>query len=361
MQAQRQQRLGKLRELLAAAGLDALYVTNRKNFFYLSGFSGTAGALLVCRNDAFLLTDFRYLEQAQSESPEFTRVEIKDTYAAALAPLLRERQISRLGCEGEHLAYNQFLNLKDQLGDIELTGTSGLVEKIRLTKDGYEIEQIEKAAYLADKAFEQVLPAVRPGVSEREIALQLEYSMRRMGADGAAFPIIVASGPRSALPHGVASARKLQAGDLVTMDFGAVYRGYASDTTRTVVLGKPSRKQQEIYAIVLEAQMRGLAAVKKGVRASEVDRAARDVIAGRGYGAQFGHGTGHGLGLDIHENPRLSKTDHTVLQPGMAVTVEPGIYIPGWGGVRIEDTVVVGSAGARILTGTPKDKLLSLC
>lgn len=360
MHTRRQRRLKKLRELLVAARLDALYITNPKNRFYLSGFSGSDGALLVSGNNVFLLTDFRYVEQAQAESTGCEIIETKNNYAAVLAPLLQANNITRLGCEGDHLVYRRFLDLRDKLADIELTATSGLVEKIRVTKDAYEIEQIGKAAQLADRAYALVLPAIKPGVSEREIALQLEYSMRRLGADGSAFPIIVASGPRSALPHGVASARRLQEGDLVTMDFGAVYHGYHSDITRTVVLGKPHPKQQEIYAIVLEAQLRALKAVAQGVRASDVDRAARELITGKGYGAQFGHGTGHGLGLQIHEDPRLSQNDHTVLQQGMTVTVEPGIYIPGWGGVRIEDTVVVSDTGSKILTGTPKEKLLNL-
>jgi len=342
------------------AGVDALYVTNPENRYFLSGFSGTAGALLVCMDNVFLLTDFRYTEQAKHESPGFTIIEVTDTFTEAMVPVLNENNIFRLGCEGEHLVYNQYLVLKDKLVSVEIIGTSGLVEKIRLTKDDDEVNNIREAVRLADQAFEQVLPLIKPGVSEHEVAIQLECLMRRMGADGIAFKIIVASGPRSALPHGVASSRRIQEGDLVTMDFGAVYRGYHSDITRTVVLGEPTLKQQEIYSIVLEAQMRAIEAIRSGVRASDVDRAARDVITRKGYGEQFGHGTGHGLGLNIHENPRLSKKDETMLQQGMTVTVEPGIYIPDWGGVRIEDTVVVGESDCKVLTRVPKDKLLNL-
>jgi len=360
LQVKMQVRINKLQGLLAAAGVEAFYVTNPENRYYLSGFTGTAGALLLYRDNTFLLTDFRYVEQAKNESPGFTIIEVSDSYTEALASILMENNISSLGFEGEHLVYNQFLMLKDKLVNVEIKETSGLVEKLRLTKDDDEIKNIEEAVRLADQAFEQVLPLIKPDVSEREVAMQLECSMRRMGADGVAFKIIVASGPRSALPHGVASSRRLQKGDLVTLDFGAVYHGYHSDITRTVVLGEPTPKQQEIYYIVLEAQMRAIEAIRNGVRASDVDRVARDVITRKDYGEQFGHGTGHGLGLNIHENPRLSKKDETVLQQGMTVTVEPGIYLPDWGGVRIEDTVVVGESDCKVLTRVPKDKLLNL-
>lgn len=359
MQVKIQVRINKLQELLAAAQVEALYVTNPENLFYLSGFTGTAGALLVCRDKTILLTDFRYLEQAKDESPGLTIIEVNDSYTGVLVTILTENNIYSLGCEGEHLVYNQFLMLKNKLVGIEIKETSGLVEKLRLTKDDDEIKNIKEAVRIADQAFEKVLPMIKPGVSERELAMRLEYSMRCMGADGVAFKIIVASGPRSALPHGVASTRKLRERDLVTMDFGAVYHGYHSDITRTVVLGEPSPKQQEIYSIVLEAQMRAIEAIRNGVRALDVDRIARDFITGKGYGERFGHGTGHGLGLNIHENPRLSLKDETVLQQGMTVTVEPGIYLPDWGGVRIEDTVVVEKSGCKVLTSVPKHKLIN--
>jgi Xaa-Pro aminopeptidase len=204
------------------------------------------------------------------------------------------------------------------------------------------------------------LPLLRLGVAENEIALHLEYSMRRLGAEGSAFKIIVASGARAALPHGVAAMKIIEAGDLVTLDFGAVYKGYHSDITRTVAINTASPKQKEIYKIVLEAQMSAVAAIKAGIRACDVDRAARSVIEKNGYGECFGHSTGHGLGLSIHEIPRLSAKDNTVLEPGMVITVEPGIYLNSWGGVRIEDTVLVENSGCRILTGAPKEELLIL-
>lgn len=354
-----QTRIDELIKLMTATQVEALYITNPENRYYLSGFSGSAGAVLICGNNPVLFTDFRYLEQAKQESPEFILIEANDPYTDALALFLRENEISSLGYEGEHLVYNQFLALKDKLVSIDLKELSGLVEKLRLIKDNDEIKNIEEAVRLADLALVKVLPTLKPGVPEHQVALQLEYAMKELGAEDIAFKSIVASGLRSALPHGVASSKRLDAQDLVTLDFGATYHGYHSDITRTVVVGEPSAKQLEIYNIVLEAQTQALKAIRSGVRASDVDRAARDIIAGRGYGTRFGHGTGHGLGLYIHENPRLSPKDDTVLQCGMAVTVEPGIYLPGWGGVRIEDTVVVEKSGCRVLTGAPKDKLIN--
>lgn len=350
-------RINKLRESLGSAGLDSLYVTNPANRYYLSGFSGSAGALYIDLESSFLLTDFRYIEQAVRESPDFNIIRVDDSYPGAILVLANQRDQKIIGCESDHLSYSQYLDLKDTLGEIELRALSGLVENMRVCKYDTELECIEEAVRLADNAFSQVLPFVKPGVAERDIAIQLDFVMRKLGAEGPAFKIIVASGPRSALPHGVASGRAIQAGDLVTFDFGAVYRGYHSDITRTVAIGRSTSKQKLIYSIVLEAQLRALAVVSAGVKASEVDLAARSVIEERGYGVYFGHSTGHGLGLNIHEKPRLSSRDHTVLSAGMVVTVEPGIYLPEWGGVRIEDTVVVENKGCRVLTRTPKDSL----
>lgn len=355
-----QKRIERLRGLLDGSGVEAFYVTNPENRYYLSGFSGTAGALLLCRDKSYLLTDFRYAGQASRESPDFEIIQVSGVYSEKLFEIVKENALSFLGCEGDNLTYNQFLALKDKLDGVELKPVSGLVEGLRLCKDDLEIKSIEEAVRLADEAFEQVLPAIRPGVPEREVALQLENSMRRKGADGVAFKIIMASGPRSSLPHGVASSRIMREGDLVTLDFGAVYRGYHSDITRTLVLGRPEQRQKEIYYIVLEAQMKAIAALRAGVKASDVDRAAREIIEHRGYGERFGHSTGHGLGLNIHENPRLSSKDDTTLQTGMVVTVEPGIYLPDWGGVRIEDTVLVEEGGCRVLTRSPKEKLIVL-
>jgi Xaa-Pro aminopeptidase len=354
------ERIEKLRERFAGAGVEALYITNPENRFYLSGFTGTAGSLLLGLNNSYLFTDFRYTGQAARECPDYQVIETSGESSEVLREYLTGEGISLLGLEGDYLTYNQFQTLKEKLGGVELKTVDGLVEELRARKDKDETAFIEEAVRLADEAFKEVLPLIRPGVPEREVALQLEYFMRRLGAEGAAFKTIVASGYRSALPHGVASSRIMAPGDFVTLDFGAVYNGYHSDITRTVVLGRPEKKQEEIYQLVLEAQMSAIESLQAGIKASDVDGAARRIIEQAGYGKQFGHGTGHGVGLSIHEKPRLSAKDQSLLEEGMVVTIEPGIYLPGWGGVRIEDTVLVLNGGCRVLTRTPKENLLSL-
>jgi Xaa-Pro aminopeptidase/Xaa-Pro dipeptidase len=294
------------------------------------------------------------------ESPEYQVIEVSGSYAEAFLRILKDKHLFRLGLEGDHQTCNQYFNLKNICEGVVIKPLSDKVEQLRILKDEYEIELIEKAVSIADLAFEQILPDIKPGITEREIALQLEYAMRRLGAEGAAFKFIAASGIRSALPHGVATSKTIAVGDLLTLDFGAVYHGYHSDITRTVVINKLNVRQQEIYKIVLEAQMNAIAALKAGVCASDVDYAARSIIDKKGYGEYFGHSTGHGLGLSIHEYPRLAAKDVTILEPGMVVTVEPGIYIQNWGGVRIEDTVLVENNGCRILTKSPKEKILVL-
>lgn len=351
-------RINRLREAMNREGIDGMLVTRPENRLYLSGFTGTSGALLVTPADPKLLTDFRYVEQAGLECPHCTVVEIKSSLFESLNQSLAEWGIKTLGCEGDFLTYEQLITLKDKIDCCTVKPVYSITEELREIKDPREIEQVQKSVDLADRAFDHILKFIRPGVMERDIALELEFFMRKNGASGTAFTFIVASGPRSAMPHGVASSRVIGQGDLVTMDFGAVLEGYHSDITRTVVVGEPSGKQLEIYRIVLEAQLAGLDAVKEGIPAAQVDKAARDVISSYGYGDNFGHSTGHGVGLVVHENPRLSSKSGQVLKSGMVVTIEPGIYITGWGGVRIEDMVLVEEGGCRVFTGAPKRDLI---
>lgn len=351
-------RLAGVRSALRARDLDGILVQKPENRRYLSGFTGSNGGLFIDSRRALLLTDFRYIEQASSESPHFEVVRVEKSILEGLSEVLQGLEMFRLGFEGDYLTYQQYTLMQDQLAGQNLVSSPGLVEKLRECKDSSELKTITRAAMLADLAFEHILKFIAPGVRERELALELEFFMRRQGADGSSFPIIAASGPRSALPHGVATDRLLEPGDLLTLDFGALIDGYNSDQTRTVVLGNPTSKQREIYKIVLEAQQEALNKIKAGVSAGEVDRAARDVIVGYGYGEYFGHGTGHGVGLAVHEAPRLSAGVTDVLEPGLVVTVEPGIYLPGWGGVRTEDMVLVEDGGVKILTHSPKEQLM---
>jgi Xaa-Pro aminopeptidase len=354
--ANTEHRLAKLRASLAGEGLEALLVTNPVNRRYLSGFTGSAGYLVVTADRALLFTDFRYVTQANEQASGFTIVEHGTSALASIGDALRAAGVSRLGFEQQHVSYGSYLSYGKDLGNgIELVPTEGLIEKLRRIKDEAELAVMRRAVAIADAGFEFLLKTLRPGLREIEVALELETFMKRQGAKGPSFDTIIASGERSALPHGVASERTIRTDEFVKTDFGALYDGYCSDMTRTVVIGKPTPKHREIYDIVLEAQLATLAGIRPGITGREGDAIARDIIAARGYGDNFGHGTGHAVGMDIHESPRLSKTEETRLEPGMVVTVEPGIYLPGFGGVRIEDIVVVTENGCEILTKSTKD------
>jgi Xaa-Pro aminopeptidase len=347
-------RIEALRAALDAAGLEAILVASGVNRRYLSGFTGTAGALLFTPRGQYLLTDFRYVTQAPLQAVDYEVVEHAPDMMDTVKALLAEAGVTRLGFEERHVSYADWSSWSKALAPVELVPVDGLPEKLREKKDDDEIAVIREAAKLADAAYAHILHFVRPGVTELDLAAELESFMRKNGATGPSFDTIVASGERSAMPHGVASDRKLQSGEFVTFDFGALYRGYCSDLTRTIVVGEATDRHREIYGIVLEAQEHALANIRPGMTGREADALTRDVITRYGYGEFFGHGTGHGIGLEIHEAPRLSQRSDTVLEPGMVVTVEPGIYIPGFGGVRIEDDVVVTESGIHVLTSSPK-------
>ncbi|NMB24000.1 MAG: aminopeptidase P family protein [Firmicutes bacterium] len=349
-------RLIKLRHRLKEKGLDCLVVTSAENRRYLSGFTGSAGTLVITSTAALLLTDFRYVEQATHQSPEFTILRY-DELIKTLGQVFTEQGAKRVGFEGDVVTYQQYADWQGKLGDVEWVATQEIVEELRMLKEATEIEAMERAAAIADTAWSQLLPRMVPGVSERELALELEFAMRRQGAEGLAFDVILASGPNGALPHARPGERVLAPGDLVVMDFGARYGGYCSDMTRTVCIGKACHKSRAIYDVVLEAQLSALAAVGPGKTGIEIDRVARQIIEEAGYGDQFGHGLGHGVGLAIHEEPRLSPKGNKTLKPGMVVTVEPGIYLPGFGGVRIEDLVLVTQDGYRVLSHSTKELL----
>lgn len=352
------ERIERLARVLADAELDGLLITRPSNRQYVTGFSGSAGTVLVTADGAWLFTDFRYEEQAAQQAPDVTVVRISRDLEQRVAEVLAKARVSRLGFESDHAVYDAVQSWRNEWA-AELVPRKGLVEKLRAIKDDGELEAIARSVRITDQAFAEVLPVIRPGVTERAIARELSHAIAGLGGDGLAFDMIVASGPRGALPHGRASDRVIEHGDLVTIDVGTYVDGYASDMTRTVAVGAVDERQREIYQLVLSAQEAGVEAVRPGLTGAEVDRAARDIIVSAGYGEHFGHGLGHGVGLDVHEQPGLSPhAQETVLSPGMVVTVEPGIYIPGWGGVRIEDIVVVTEDGARVLTGTTKELLV---
>jgi Xaa-Pro aminopeptidase len=347
-------RMQKLRQAMETRGLTAVLISNPVNRRYMTGFTGSAGVAVITANDAWLLTDFRYKVQAPMQARYYEVVEHGPKLTDTLRDLLSRSGIRQLGFEQDYVSYGEYLKYKQELPNVELVPVAGIVEDLRQIKDEAELKIMREAAAIADQAFSHILNRIRPGMTEREVALELETFMRANGAKGPSFDTIVASGPRSALPHGTASDKPLAAGELVTFDFGAYYQGYCSDLTRTVMLGKPTEKHREIYEIVREAQALTLERLKPGMSGWEADAVAREWITRAGYGDCFGHGTGHGLGMEIHEAPRLSVTGDIILQPGMVVTVEPGIYIPDFGGVRIEDDVVITDTGIELLTHSDK-------
>ena len=354
-----EERIKKLRSRINKAEIDALLINNAQNRQYLTGFTGTAGAVLISEDKAQLITDFRYIEQAEEEVSACEIVEQDDKRLETVEQLLTELEVERLGFEADEVSYQQYQKYQEEL-DVELVATTDVVKELRQIKDSNELEKIRQAVEITDDAFKHIQEKLKVGAREREIALELEFFQKRAGAEGNAFDFIVASGLRGALPHGVASDKELAAGELVTMDFGAVYQSYHSDMTRTVLVGadEPTKKQKEIYDLVLKAQKKAIEAIEPGKTGAEIDKVARDIIAEAGYGPNFGHGLGHSLGLEIHEKPRFSRKDETVLEAGMVITVEPGVYIPDWGGVRIEDIIVVTAEGCEILTNSTKELLV---
>ena len=347
-------RVTRARGLLRAPRLDALLVQKGENRRYVTGFTGSAGLALLTEADAWLAVDFRYEEQAESEASGWGIIRGGRDPLGALATALRDRALGRIGFESEFVSYAQVERLREKLAPAELVPVAG-VDHIRWIKDHEEIAAIARAAEIADAAYERLWDQLRPGLSERAAALELEIMMRRLGAERLAFETVLASGPRSALPHGRATDRAIGGGELVTLDFGSVWGGYCSDCTRTVVLGHPDERQRRVHGVVTEALEASLRKIRPGVPCRDVDAHARAVIAAAGFGDAFGHSLGHGVGLDVHEGPRLSPQEDAVLEEGMVVTVEPGIYLPGWGGVRVEDLVVVTEDGCRVLTGARRD------
>jgi Xaa-Pro aminopeptidase len=353
--------------LIRARELDALLVSAPANVRYLAGYSGTNGVVLVAaadRAEHTFFTDFRYETQAAEEvaalfARKITPVDLLGVVAGALAGASAgaDAHTGRLGFDENHLTVSQHAKLAGLLeGSWELAPCGGVVEALREVKDEQELKHIRAAAQLADDALSAVLEAGLAGRSEREIATELELHMRRLGADGASFPTIVASGPHAALPHAQPRASAIAPGELVTIDWGAFHAGYCSDCTRTFASGPPNERQRQIYELVLDAQEKGLAALRAGRTGAEVDASARAVIDEAGYGAHFGHGLGHGVGIEVHEGPRLSRLRADApLRAGNVVTVEPGVYLPGELGVRIEDLVVVTTEGSCTLSSLPKE------
>jgi Xaa-Pro aminopeptidase len=362
----------RVRAPLKDHGLDALVVTHTPNIRYLSNHSGSAGIVVLTHDAVYLLADFRYAEavarlQASPFScPGLVLREVPASYDEALLDLLAALGVRRAGIEAAHLSVARFEWLRKTIAhrslDIALVHTERIVEGARIIKDDWELGALREAALRLDPVAAAAFDAVRIGASEREVAAVIEQALRRAGFDRTAFDTIVASGPHAALPHHRANDRRIEAGDMVVLDFGGFLDGYCSDLTRTVVVGPPGPDATRVYEAVRDAQAAAIAVVKPGISASDVDGAARAVLEQRGLGQAFGHGTGHGLGLDVHEEPRVGKArpdvPAAILEPGMVFTIEPGAYLPGWGGVRIEDDVMVTKDGCELLTSVTRDLLI---
>jgi Xaa-Pro aminopeptidase len=352
-------RLTNLRELMRMHGLDALIVSSLPNIRYLSGFTGSHALCVVTLRRAFFITDSRYTLQSRAEVGTrfrrlITRTGLLETIAHAR--LLPRR--GRTGFEAHQVTVAQHRALKRLFPGYLFQPLAEIIENLSQVKDADEVANIKAAARISDRAFLDVLPFIRPGAREREIAARISFLQKVGGAEGDAFDPIVASGERSALPHARASDRRIRRGDMVVLDFGCTVNGYRSDVTRTVAVGKASRQLREVYRTVLEAQEGALAAARDGITARALDAVARGIIETAGYGRHFIHSLGHGLGLHIHERPRISALSRETLKAGMVITVEPGIYLPGWGGVRIEDDVVLTTGGCKRLTFASKELLV---
>lgn len=350
-------RLSKLQELLKEEKLDAILVTSPYNLRYVANFTGTTGLAVVTTEEAFFVTDFRYTQQAADQAKGFEIVRNVGPIFQEVKKIVADKKIEQLGFEDLYVSFRSYDELEGLL-DCDLVPVSGLVEELREIKDEEEIATIRKACEIADAGFKYILDYIKPGVSEIEVANRLDFYMRELGATGVSFETIVASGYRSAMPHGVASDKLIEQGDFVTLDFGCYYNGYVSDMTRTVSVGEPDPKLKEIYNIVLEAQLKVNEQVKAGMSGIEVDSIARDHITANGYGEYFGHSNGHGIGLEIHEGPNTSQKAPKVLVPGNVITNEPGIYLEGLGGVRIEDDLLITETGSEVLTFSPKELII---
>jgi Xaa-Pro aminopeptidase len=349
-------RIAGVRRALSAQQLDAIVITQPDNRRYLSGFTGSAGWLIITPQQQIIIGDSRYWERIGKEAPHFELVKhtTRPEQLEKLRETLQSLKAKKVGFEAEHVTVAQHAKWKEELKDIELVATTEVIEQLRAHKDAQELATLRRALALTDNAYKHIRHWIEPGMTEREVAWELEVFMRTHGAEGLAFEVGVASGPDSAEPHHHSGDRRIQWRDPIWIDMGAKVDGYCADLTRSFTLGEPDDQFKKIYAIVLRAQLAAIAALKAGVSGKDADAIARQVIEDAGYGENFGHGLGHGLGLFIHEKPSAGKASEDTLNEGALLTVEPGIYIPGWGGIRIEDVVLIKADGVEVLTQAPK-------
>jgi len=351
-------RLENVKKLLIENKIEALLINKPEDRYYLSNFSGSNGYLIITENENFFVTDFRYVEQAKGETDGFEIVMYKrDELFSAISDILKESNVSELAFDSTALTFKEYNTFENSL-NVKLKAVDNVLRDMRSVKDEKEIDLIRQAQEISEKAFVKMMEKIRPGVTEKELSVELEYQMLLLGATKLAFPNIVASGVRSSLPHGRATDKIVENGDFITFDFGAYYKGYCADMTRTVVVGNCSDKQKKIYNIVLSAQLAALDYAKAGISGKELDKVAREYIAKAGFGDYFGHGLGHGIGKVVHEAPSANQRSDDILKVNQIISIEPGIYIPEWGGVRIEDLIVIKENGHLNLNNLTKELIV---
>ncbi|MEW6621679.1 MAG: Xaa-Pro peptidase family protein [Bacillota bacterium] len=352
------ERLNKLRSQLIQKGIDAILISKPQNIRYFSGFTGSSAQLLITGDYNYLITDFRYLEQAKEQCSNYTVIDAGKKYSTIINELIVNDHIRSLGFEEDYIVVKTYEEYMHVLSSTVLIPFSQEIKSLRMVKDQTEINIIKKAASLLDEAYNHIIQLIKPGITEKDLALELEFYLKKNGAEDKSFEFVVASGLRGAMPHGVATTKKLNYGEMVTIDFGAVVDGYCSDMTRTIILGKINDWQRKVYNLVLESQEYALQNICSGMTCQQADSLARDLINNGGFGEYFGHSLGHGLGLEIHEDPKLAQRDDTILKTGMVVTIEPGVYVPGLGGVRIEDMALINKDSAEVFTKSNKQLVI---
>lgn len=350
-------RLEKLVSLLNELSLDAFYITYNPNVRYLSNFSGSSGSLLLTRNGRYFFTDFRYKDQSAKQVKGFDII-INYENSDELKKVIERNNLTKVGFESTHMSYGTYDKLKNTFNGVQFIPLTERVEDLTVQKTEDEIKKIKKAVDITDKTFSEMLNIIKPGMTELELSAEITYAHKKHGALKDSFDPIVASGWRASLPHGIATSKKIEKGDMLTLDIGCVYEGFCSDMTRTIAVGKPSQEMEKIYRIVLDAQLRAIEKAKANISSKELDRVARDYITKNGYGENFGHGLGHGLGVEVHELPGLSQRTEIQLKENCVVTIEPGVYIENVGGVRIEDDVLLKKDGCEVLTASPKELII---
>lgn len=351
------QRVEKLRNWMKEQDLDAFLVTSTYNLRYVSGFTGTTGLAVITLEDAYFVTDFRYTKQAGTQCVGYEVVQNVGPIFEEVGKIVKQQGLKRLAFEEMYVSYQQY-GVLDEVIPCELVPVAGAIEALREVKEPGEIEIIKQACAIGDKAFTHILDFIKPGMTEIQVATELDFYMRSLGASGISFDTIVASGLRSSMPHGVASDKVIEKGDMITLDYGCYFNGYVSDMTRTIALGDPGEELKELYQLVLDAQLKVNEVAKPGMTGVELDAVARDYFRSKGHADAFGHSTGHGIGLEVHEGPSVSKLAHKKFVPGNVITNEPGLYYPEIGGVRIEDDLLVTETGVEILTHSPKELII---